>query len=101
MQQPLEFREAVREVSVDMWGGFPKVIAQVYPNARLVVDRFHVMRLVIQELNKIRWAIGIKDRHSKYLLLRNRIALNHEQKQKLALVLKKSDCLKIADQLKE
>ena len=101
MQQPVEFREAVREVSVDMWGGFPKVIAQVYPNARLVFDRFHVMRLVIQELNKIRWTIGIKDRHSKYLLLRNRIDLNFEQKQELDRVLKKSECLKIAYQFKE
>ncbi len=101
MQQPVEFREAVREVSVDMWGGFPKVIAQVYPNARLVFDRFHVMRLVIQELNKIRWTIGIKDRHSKYLLRRNRIDLNFEQKQELDRVLKKSECLKIAYQFKE
>ena len=29
MQQPLEVREAVAEVSVDMWGGFPKVIQEV------------------------------------------------------------------------
>lgn len=101
MQQPLEFRQAVREVSVDMWGGFPKVIAQVYPNAKLVFDRFHVMKAVTQELNKIRWAIGIKDRNSKYLLLRNRVDLNDQQKQKLALVLEKSECLKIAYQLKE
>jgi transposase len=54
MQQPLEVRQAVEEVSVDMWGGFPKVIAQVYPNASLVFDRFHVMKAVTQELNKIR-----------------------------------------------
>lgn len=25
-QQPLEVREQVEEVSVDMWGGFPKVV---------------------------------------------------------------------------
>lgn len=25
-QQPIEVRERVKEVSVDMWGGFPKVV---------------------------------------------------------------------------
>jgi transposase len=29
-QQPLEIREKVEEVSVDMWGGFPKVIKEVH-----------------------------------------------------------------------
>jgi transposase len=101
MQQPFEVRQAVEEVSVDMWGGFPKVIAQVYPNASLVFDRFHVMKAVIQELNKIRWKIGIKDRGSKYLLFRNQADLNEQQQQKLARVLEKSECLRIAYQLKE
>ena len=43
MREPLEVREEVEEVSVDMWGGFPKVIEQVFPNAQLVIDRFHVI----------------------------------------------------------
>jgi len=29
MQQGTEVREAVAEVSVDMWGGFPQVITEV------------------------------------------------------------------------
>ena len=37
MRQPLKVREQVEEVSVDMWGGFPKVIQQVFPNAQLVI----------------------------------------------------------------
>ncbi|MDZ4876884.1 MAG: hypothetical protein CLLPBCKN_006319 [Chroococcidiopsis cubana SAG 39.79] len=84
MQQPLEVRQAVEEVSVDMWGGFPKVITQVYPNASLVFDRFHVMKAVTQELNKLPWKIGIKDRGSNYLLLHNQADLDVEQQQKLA-----------------
>ena len=54
MEQPLEVREGVEEVSVDMWGGFPKVIEKVFPNAVIVTDRFHVMKAVNEELNKIR-----------------------------------------------
>ena len=43
-QQPLDIREGVEEVCVDMWGGFPKVIREVFPNAKIVVDRFHVQK---------------------------------------------------------
>jgi len=36
IQQPIEVREAVVEVSVDMWGWFKKVIQEVFPNAVIV-----------------------------------------------------------------
>ena len=52
--QPQATRENVKEVSVDMWGGFQKVIKEVFPNALIVIDRFHVMKLVNKFLNKIR-----------------------------------------------
>ena len=41
-QQPIEVRQQVEEVSVDMWGGFPKVVSEV-PNAQIVFDRFHAI----------------------------------------------------------
>ena len=101
MRQPLEVRGQVEEVSVDMWGGFPKVIEKVFPNAKLVIDRFHVMKAVNKDLNKLRRGIGITDRGSKYLLLSNRINLEQEQIEKLEIVLKKSECLRIAYEMKE
>ena len=100
-QQPFEVREQIEEVSVDMWGGFPKVIEQVFPNAKLVIDRFHVMKTVNKDLNKLRRAIGITDRGSKYLLLSNRSNLNIEQIHRLEVTLKKSECLRIAYEMKE
>ncbi len=42
-----------------MWGGFPKVIKEVFPNAKIVIDRFHVMQPVIKELNQVRKSTGI------------------------------------------
>ena len=54
LQQPLELRQPVEEVSIDMWAGFPKVVAAVFPNAQIVFDRFHVMKPVNQELHKVR-----------------------------------------------
>ena len=101
MRQPLEVREQVEEVSVDMWGGFPKLIEQVWTNAQVVIDRFHVMKAVNQDLNKLRRAIGITDRGSKYLLLSNRSNLNSEQLYRLEVTLKKSECLRIAYEMKE
>jgi transposase len=101
IKQPFEVREQVEEVSIDMWGGFPKVIKQVFPNAKIVIDRFHVMKAVNKDLNKLRRAAGITDRGSKYLLLSNRSNLNYEQIQRLSVTLKKSECLRIAYEMKE
>ncbi|MEG3910884.1 transposase [Microcoleus sp. w2-18bC1] len=87
MQQAIEVREQVEEVSVDMWGGFPKVIKKVFPNAKVIIDRFHVMKVVNKDLNKLRRAAGITDRQSKYLLLSNRENLNQDQIDKLEVTL--------------
>ena len=101
MKQPIEVRKQVEEVSVDMWGEFPKVIKKVFPNARFIIDRFQVMKVVNKDVNKLRRAAGITDRQSKYLLLSNRLNLNPEQIDKLELTVGKSECLRIAYEMKE
>jgi transposase len=58
-KQPQEIRENIKEVSVDMWGGFQKVIKEVFPNALIVIERFPVMKLVNKALNKIRLLLKI------------------------------------------
>ncbi|NQE38581.1 hypothetical protein E5S67_06366 [Microcoleus sp. IPMA8] len=84
-----------------MWGGFPKVIEQVFPKAKIVIDRFHVMKAVNKDLNKLRRAVGITDRGNKYLLLSNRSNLSSDQIERLAIILEKSECLRIAYEMKE
>ena len=69
-------REQVEEVSVDMWGGFPKVIKSVSPNAKVVIDRFHVQKLVNKALNKIRLQLELKGLKNRYLLMSNYRDLN-------------------------
>jgi len=100
-QQPLEVREQVEEVSVDMWGGFPKVIEKVFPNAVVVIDRFHVMKAVNTELNQIRRQVSIFDRGSKFILLKNGKDLTPEEMEKLTSLLQKSKRLAKAYQWKE
>lgn len=100
-QQPLELRARVREVSVDMWAGFPKVIAEVFPKAVVVFDRFHVMKLVNEALNKLRRQVGIKAPGSRFLLLKNSPDLTEAEVEKLAQLLNQSPCLTIAYEMKE
>lgn len=100
-QQPIELRERVEEVSVDMWGGFPKVVQEVFPNAQLVFDRFHVMKPVNKELNKIRKQTEMTVQGSRFLLLKNRIDLNSDDLIKLDKILNHSKRLRTAYELKE
>lgn len=100
-QQPLQLREQVEEVSVDMWGGFPKVVQEVFPNAQIVFDRFHIMKPVNKELNKVRKQTKMTLKGSKFILLKNGVDLTEAQQVKLADILKHSKRLKLAYELKE
>ncbi|MEG4250997.1 transposase [Microcoleus sp. Pol10D4] len=53
-------------MSVDMWVGFPKVIKKVFPNAKVIMDRFYVIKVVNKGLNKLRRAAGITDKQSQF-----------------------------------
>ena len=100
-QQPSEVRSSVQEVSVDMWGGFPKVIKEVFPNALVVFDRFHVMKLVNDELNKIRKQTGMSLKGSQLILLKNGVDLLESERVKLQGILRHSKRLTLAYELKE
>lgn len=100
-QQPIAMREGVEEVCVDMWGGFPKVIREVFPNAKPVIDRFHVQKLINKALNKIRLALNLKGLKNRCLLMNNQGNLTSEEKEELELMLKSSPSLRIAHELKE
>jgi transposase len=100
-QQPLAVRAQVEEVSVDMWGEFPKVVEKVFPNAVVVIDRFHVMKAVNEELNTIRRQAGVLDRGSKFILLKNEQDLTTEEKLKLESLLNQSKRLEKAYRWKE
>lgn len=99
--QPIDIRENVKEVSVDMWGGFPKVIKEVFPNALIIIDRFHVMKIVNKSLNKIRLLLDLKGLKNRNLLLKNNCNLTQEEDRDLRELLNQSPCLNIAYELKE
>jgi transposase len=100
-QQPESIRAQVEEVCVDMWGGFPQVIRAVFPNAKIVIDRFHVQKLVNKNLNKIRLILQIKGLTNRYLLMNNRVNLSSSEEINLEILLQSSPVLRIAHELKE
>ncbi len=51
---PLEKRESVKEVSMDMARNMGSAVEKSFPNSTMVIDRFHVVRLVMDAMQHIR-----------------------------------------------
>lgn len=51
---PLELRATVKEVTLDMANNMESAIRQSFPKAKLVTDRFHVVKLAIEALQHLR-----------------------------------------------
>ncbi len=51
---PFEKRTLVTEVTLDMSESMNAMVKQAFPNATLVLDRFHVQRLVSEAVQEIR-----------------------------------------------
>jgi len=63
-------REKVKNVILDMSDTYRSFVKEFFPNARLIADKFHVLRLVTPALNKHRVAItGDKRTHAVRRLL--------------------------------
>lgn len=50
-------REKVRVVTMDMWDPYRQVVKAAFPNASIVVDRFHVARYATQAVDQSRKAL--------------------------------------------
>lgn len=98
---PAAVRAVVKEVCIDMWGGFAQVIELLFPNAKITYDRFHVMNHVNEELNQLRHRMHVKFKGLPHLLWKNRDELTDEQRQQLDEGLKNHPCLEMAYELKE
>lgn len=92
----------IEEVSIDLSGNYRGLVHRLLPSADIVADRFHVMKLVNQELNRARNAFIRKPtnlpegttletvkaamKSSKYALLKPEEDLTDTQRDKLAEV---------------
>jgi len=50
----LKFRKAVKEVCIDMDSFFPAIIKECFPNAKIVIDHFHVIQWGVHLLKEVK-----------------------------------------------
>jgi len=106
----------IEEVSMDMTGNYKSLVKKLCPNAEVIVDRFHVTKMIHQELNQARisqkqtaQSLNLKEKTklfdglkgSKYILLKAESRLSSRQKQKLQQVKEASSLVGMMHSLKE
>ncbi len=68
-------REKVRIVCIDLAPGYRSLVKELFPNARIVADKFHVIKLLMNEIMKERQQI---ETHHKKVLGRKRLLANRK-----------------------
>lgn len=107
----------ISEVSMDLCGNYKGIVTKVLPNADITVDRFHVMKLVNEELDLARKTaqksaekldskaereqVLAALKQSKYVLLKFAADLSQEQQEKLSKIQAASPLLHRMHKLKE
>ena len=86
-----EQRQAVRAVAMDLWEPYAQAVEACLPNAQIVADRFHVMKLLNDQVTTARRQIQREASEEvrsvlkgcRWLLVRNEADLSEEQKERL------------------
>lgn len=102
-------RDKVRHIVIDMWQPYKLAIHKLFPQAQIVIDRFHYVRNCIWALEKVRknlqkslpYAKAKFLKNCKRLLLTHSGKLNSDGKIRLANILLFDDKLRLAYILKE
>ena len=63
----LQERQQVQSVSIDLNANYQSVIRKLFPNAKIIVDRFHIVQLVGRALDQVRISTlkSINDKRSR------------------------------------
>jgi transposase len=86
-----EQRQAVRAVAMDLWEPYAQAVEACLPHAQIVADRFHVMKLLNEQVTTARRNIQ-RDapeevrsvlKGGRWLLVRNEADLSAEQQERL------------------
>jgi len=106
-------RQAIRVVSMDMWDAYRQAVRKRLRHAKIVADRFHVMKQLNHQIDLMRRSMQRKAKKesdealyqalkgSRWVLLKNRSTLAPEQEAQLETILAISDELRIIYLLKE
>lgn len=102
-------RNSVKVVVMDMWKNYYDVCKAMFPNAKIVIDKYHYIRQVYWALDRVRKRVQktfmqhkrIYFKRSKRLMFAAYDKLNDENKQALRVMLSQHFDLQEAWQLKE
>lgn len=105
----LEGKERIQYVAMDMWAPYRDACAMVIPNARVVIDKFHVVKMANEAVEKVRKGLRerltIKERrglmHDRFVLLKRERELTDKESLLLSGWVKNYDELGLAYRLKE
>ena len=82
-------RSRVKFITIDMYSPYVSLIKKMFPNAKIIIDKFHLTQLISKSLNKTRIRVMNKDKknHRKLkrywrLILKNKDELNFSKWQK-------------------
>ncbi len=78
----IEGRENVKNVTLDMSDSYRSFVREFFPNAEMIADKFHVLRLLTPAINKARVQVtGDKRKNPlRWLLLKPRYKLKYFEK---------------------
>jgi len=65
LRYSLKARLQVRTVTIDMYSPYIQVVKDCFPNAKLIIDRFHIVQLLNRALNQVRIEEMKKIRYSR------------------------------------
>lgn len=105
----LEGKERIQYVAMDMWAPYRDACKAVIPDAQIVIDKFHVVKMANEAMEKVRK--GLRDRltlkekrglmHDRFVLLKRERDVTDKESLLLSGWLKNYDELGLAYRLKE
>lgn len=102
-------RNSIRFVSIDMWAPYYQAARRKLPRAKVVVDRFHVMKQLNMRLTQLRTRYQKQCdpetqkilKGSRWIIVRNRSELSKKEEEQLTQILDLCSELRVAYLLKE
>jgi transposase len=105
----LEGKERIQYVAMDMWAPYRDACKAVIPDAQIVIDKFHVVKMANEAMEKVRK--GLRDRltlkekrglmHGRFVLLKREFDLADKESLLLSGWIQNYDELGLAYRLKE
>lgn len=97
-----DFCQQIEDVSCDMWGPYVDVAKTCFPNARITIDRFHVVKLLNDVLDSMRKSLRKEQpleavlKQLKWILFKRPEKLDQSQKEALDTAFELSPALEEA-----